>query len=104
MELVLMGCIIASYLAELIKIEPHNLEMTEERIIWEHYFATEHFYSIHIMQSKTEKDGLRMFVPGEKGIAHCTTERISGPAHQYQTSMPRKETLKQSRCRPGLSG
>lgn len=29
MELILRGHIIASYLAELIKIEPHNLEMTE---------------------------------------------------------------------------
>lgn len=51
MELILMGHIIASYLAELIKTEPHNLEMTEKRIIWEHYFATEHCCSIHIMQS-----------------------------------------------------
>lgn len=55
MEIVFMGCIAASCrcnnLAELIKIEPHNLEMTEERTIWEHYFATEHFCSIHIMQS-----------------------------------------------------
>ena len=39
-----------------------------------------------------------------KGIAHCTTEIISGPAHQYQTSMLRKEKLKHSRWRPALSG
>lgn len=50
MELILMGNIIASYLAELIKIEPQNLEMTGKRIIWEHYFATEHCCSVHNMQ------------------------------------------------------
>lgn len=48
MELILMGHIIASYLAELIKIEPHNLEMTDlsGNIIFPLKIAAPEYYAV----------------------------------------------------------